>query len=1272
MIHHLTRATRHLLFWSLIIIALGMTSVRLALSSVEGYKARLAARVGVMVGAPVKIGRLGARMRGFSPEIVLDNIGIASVATGKQNAIELKEIRLGIHLLEAVLKRDLLASSWVTLVGVKLTVKRNVDGKLSIAGLKASEGNPLWLLETGKYEVLDSDIIWQDEQKQGRSLTFKSVDMALINENAHHRINVLMQLPEKFGKSLRVSMDFGGDLFDLKSLQGRAFLEGRNLNLPEWVTRDLPMAITLASGRGDLKIWSEWRQAQAIAVNAQIDIQDLNLHRPSAEPFTAEQLQSRFYLGLSEKQWQLNLKEFRLATRSGGEIKTWPEAVLSVKGVGDAGKATRQIALYAERLDLQEASLLGRFLLPNEDASAKSLRDFNLKGELQDFSLFADTDQQTVSVNGDFSHAGIAAVDNLPGFENLSGHIQGTRGRGAIELASQDAMINAPGLFRAPLPLDRVEGIAQWRHTAEGLSIASPRLMLESRGIKMQSRLRYSIPNEGGKPLIDLQSQFSCPDVKVVSPYLPAKIMGPDAVDWFDHAFVKGAVPKGGFLLSGNPADFPFNGAEGVFEVVFDVENLELAYQPGWPNLTDAAAEVVFYQNRMNAAVQQGKSYGVAVKQATVEIQDLEAAEKLAIKGELEGKIAQALEFVQNSPLAERANAFLRAATPQGDAKFNLNLEIPLENGGEYRTEVTAQFKDAELRLKSPNLTLENMTGNVKFDDKGAYGENLTADFLNHPVKINLETADLQTEIRADGRVDIGEFRTQLDLPWLDFAQGETAYRLALRLPHTGGEPSLSIQSELNGVQLDLPDMLAKPAKQQKPLSVTFEFIDQKTMPVQLSYGSDFSAALKIDPNKPHIESGHVLLGAGRAEQRHEPGLMLEINREQLRLQDWIKLAGAQASAQGDKADIRELKVHGDQSFWKETDLGRFDLDLRRKGEFWEGRIDNSILKGLIKLPTDLKGPERIDLNLDRLDVSALTQIEMDKERQDNAPDYFPLLSVRSAKTFWKEADLGRFVMNSERITDGLLFDRFELQGKDQKLTLTGNWKTAGDSSHTRAKGRLELIKGGALFARLGINKDLIETSGAIEFDLNWQAPPYRFALADLKGLADVNLKSGRILSIEPGFGRVLGILAMAQWFKRLQLDFSDVYQEGLTFNSIKGRFNLGHGKAVTDDLVVDAVPAKISIIGETDFVNRTVDHVVTVAPKSADAVPIAGTIMGKFAALIDKTITGTEHEGFFFGSQYLVKGSWGNSVILTLHEKEGLLQKTWSGITDFPSLLKK
>jgi len=151
-----------------------------------------------------------------------------------------------------------------------------------------------------------------------------------------------------------------------------------------------------------------------------------------------------------------------------------------------------------------------------------------------------------------------------------------------------------------------------------------------------------------------------------------------------------------------------------------------------------------------------------------------------------------------------------------------------------------------------------------------------------------------------------------------------------------------------------------------------------------------------------------------------------------------------------------------------------------------------------------------------------------------------------------------------------------------------------------------------------------------------------------------------------------LGVLAVAQWLKRLQLDFSDVYSEGMSFNSIKGHFDLVNGKSITQDLLVDAVPAKITITGETDLVNRTGEHIINVTPKSADAVPIAGTIMGKVAALVGQSLTGKNQEGFFFGSQYLVKGAWANAQIIPLHEHEGLLQKTWNGLTDFSWLQQK
>jgi uncharacterized protein YhdP len=425
-----------------------------------------------------------------------------------------------------------------------------------------------------------------------------------------------------------------------------------------------------------------------------------------------------------------------------------------------------------------------------------------------------------------------------------------------------------------------------------------------------------------------------------------------------------------------------------------------------------------------------------------------------------------------------------------------------------------------------------------------------------------------------------------------------------------------------------------------------------------------------------------VLVGAGEVAQTQDAGLKLELNRSRLELQDWLGLAAAQGAGDG----VKELKIHSDHALWNKTDIGILDLALKHNGNFWTGTIAGPFAKGNIKIPADFKSADRISLDMEVLDISALKQIKSkDSFRavstrplsdasdanplQTLSPELMPLLTVTSQKTLWQSMDLGRLSLETERIPDGMSFNNVELTGESQKLVLSGNWRARGGQSVTHTQGRLEVPRAGQLLAQLDITKDLADTSAAVDFSVNWDGAPYQFSLADLKGQVDISFKNGRILSIEPGFGRLLGMLAMAQWIKRAQLDFSDVYEEGLTFNSIKGHFDLVGGIASTHNLVVDAVPAKIAISGDTDLVNQTVDHIIDVTPKSADAVPIAGTIMGKVAALVGRSLTGKDQEGFFFGSQYLVKGAWEKAEIIPMHKNDGLLQKTWNGITDFPWL---
>ena len=122
MIHHIKRATRHLIFWSLIASALSLLAVRVLLVGINYYKLELAAEISKQVDAPVTIGHLKTHFHHFSPQLVLQDIAIATPKNNTESpAIALQEMRIGMSLIDLVLHRDVLSSTWITLVGAKLT-----------------------------------------------------------------------------------------------------------------------------------------------------------------------------------------------------------------------------------------------------------------------------------------------------------------------------------------------------------------------------------------------------------------------------------------------------------------------------------------------------------------------------------------------------------------------------------------------------------------------------------------------------------------------------------------------------------------------------------------------------------------------------------------------------------------------------------------------------------------------------------------------------------------------------------------------------------------------------------------------------------------------------------------------------------------------------------------------------------------------------------------------------------------------------------------------
>src|SRR3546814_3741844 len=93
----------------------------------------------------------------------------------------------------------------------------------------------------------------------------------------------------------------------------------------------------------------------------------------------------------------------------------------------------------------------------------------------------------------------------------------------------------------------------------------------------------------------------------------------------------------------------------------------------------------------------------------------------------------------------------------------------------------------------------------------------------------------------------------------------------------------------------------------------------------------------------------------------------------------------------------------------------------------------------------------------------------------------------------------------------------------------------------------------GTLLGGLGYGGRLAGGEGRARFEAGWPSSPADFSLAALDGTLTLDTRDGRLLEVEPGAGRVFGLLSIAELPRRLSLDFRDFFSKGFAFNEIDG-----------------------------------------------------------------------------------------------------------------------
>jgi uncharacterized protein (TIGR02099 family) len=1146
----------------LLLFAVAVTLLRLYFSSLGDYRAQLETMAGNYLGRPVTISGMDARIVGISPSVILTGVALLQ-DEGESVLTRFAAVSISLDPVASLRNRTPIIELAVS--GANLEVTRYLDGTFGVKGLalpareEGGKGDAVkpdmveqskalggWFLSQNRLAVRDSHLSLNNEQS-GERFSFDNVELELRNDGERHRLNGFVHLPQGIGKELRVAADIDGNLLERKDWGGTLYVKTVQLQPKQWLRQFSWQGSSLHEGTLDLELWSHWRGGEPESLSTRLQATKLVLARGEQQQ-VVPRLSADARLQRQGDGWQLDVNNLQLQH----DENTPLPMRLALNRQGD------EFSVEADQLSLQAIAAVLPYLPQLDERSRAMVQQMAPAGVVKGLHLRRIADGH-LEVQGALQKLVLQPWEKLPGVNGLDAQFSFNGDDGELQLMGEEVVLTLPRLFREPIVLQSLNGGVSIRREAAGWQLLADSISLANHDLTAQLGLELRL-SEASAPWLSLQGRFSAPDARAVPRYLPAGILKEKSLYWLDNAFKAGRVPGGTLQYHGLLNHFPFNDHSGRFEVLFDAEAVQLHYHDGWPDLQQLAGEVHFDGSGMSIAAQGARLFDAQLGAATVSIEDFHTP-RLQAAGGAALTASDGLRFLRESPLSKHGGKLLETMQGQGDVTLALQLALPL-------TPAVAETRPLDIRGKvdfSGNrldvidgVSLHKLSGTLHFTEQSFRADKLVAQFTDQPVTLMVSSSGGDKPdvlVAAQGRSRLPALRKAFKLPLLDYLEGEAQWQMHLSLPRgvAAEGAQLRITSNLEGVGSTLPEPLAKELATTHEMQLVFYLSGARSGENLLTLGDDF---------------GLVWRQSGSGDQR-------SLRRAQLRLGG----GGELRLPARDVIDVVGERGRLSLARWREV-LHR----VEGKGDATRAPLPLVVAMQQLQLLSDSSGQDEGSLK-----VSAL-----------------PAISFAVEQFSYDDLPLGKVSVNL--IPQGKQLSIKEISMESDLLSLAGEgaWSEGGSTFFTL---NLDSPNLGGMMERLGFasvfNGGKTHAAGKIW----WAGGPTALTLGGLNAQLEVSIKNGTIVDVDPGAGRLLGILSVPALPRRLFLDFSDVFKKGLDFDSIKGDIHIEQGQAYTSNLRLESVPASILISGRTGLVAQDFDQDIYVVPNVSDTVSVASAL---------------------------------------------------------------
>ncbi|MGV2988760.1 YhdP family protein [Vibrio sp. E150_011] len=1230
-VNQLVRFFLWILLTVLVLLACAVTMLRVTLPQLNRIQPEIVSWINQGSGFNVSISDVRGFWRNTHPSISLQGVAV-SLPKSEDSKLEVNNLELEFDLVQTIIQRQPVIAD-MSINGMILDVRTvdllhssNNQKSVDPANVESAENGEqilnrldnLLLRQLDRFSVAQSTIFYKAISGDTRQLDIENLQWR--NENDRHLAQGTVSIADANLDSLEVRADFV-DNGSLTDVTGEFYVTVDKMSVSPWLSDEISQKTGITGGDASLRAWLTLEQSKASDAYVEVLPSELAWQRDGVNNQIV--LESAvLHVHPSEKGWQLNAHEIQARTND----TPWPELDIALDW-----NRENQWRMNASQLDINALKPLAS-LMP--DTTVKEWLDkLNPGGRIENIRATQQNGAESLLYSASFRQLSLSQWALLPGFSHVSGSVAGSVNKADATVMVVDDKFPYGDVFQAPLNIKQGLVNIHWENNGEkGWSLWSDKVTAATSDIQVLGAFRLDFPKDSS-PFLSFYAEADLYNAGETWRYLPTLALGQSLTDYLSAAIQAGHVNTSKLLWYGQLSDFPYKKHNGMFQAWVGLRDAKFSFDTNWPPLTDLQLDLLFQNEAMHIDSKSATLMGVKGKRITGRIPELRGDGHLEIEANATGSGSAVRDYMMSTPLVGSVGAALTAVQVSGKVDADFQLYIPFSGDTTpSRAWGAAKLKDNHVEIDAPPMTLEKVSGSIAFDNDVINAKGLSATLLNQPITLDFNGQNsgkgYGVDLDAIGDWNMGPLEPYVGERYVSGLKGHAPWNLEvdLQLNDVGFTYQLDLNANLVTIASDYPYPLKKAFGESGKARLQASG-NQQAITARLQLPSvKYQTEIDITKETPVLKATNLVLGKGGFKISPIVGHDFQIRSDRFNLDEWSALTKQPASTK--KAMLDDLntptiplptRVNIEP---KEFMLGGIewhdvDFNARYKQGGWQFELDSQEAKGQANYSDDNQlyvALQRLHVYLPSLaesaspddslilqdDLSAPLVSDFDRKLFNAIPD-----TKLDIKNFWFQGyKVGDVDMDVARQGNKLVWNKLNLSSGSNKVRIDGSWMVAGQQNKTQVNLEVEGENNSDLMERFGITSGIQKAPFELNSKLTWDGAPWSMRIDTVNGDIDTKLGKG-VISDVSGAARLLGLFSLDSIIRKMQLDFTDVFDKGMAFNSITGSGKIRDGMFVTNDIEMDAIAGDMKIKGLADLTSQTVDAEVNFTPDMTSGIPI-------------------------------------------------------------------